>query len=408
MKLLVAIPALNEELSIESIIERSLQARDVILAGSPVTEVEVTVVSDGSTDRTVELAGAYAERVTLIVFEENRGYGAAIKEAWSRSDAEVLGFLDADGTCDPAFFSQLCTALERDQADVALGCRLNDDSAMPLVRRLGNAVFAFVLSAFSSTKVRDTASGMRVVRRSSLPKLLPLPDGLHFTPAMSAGAILADLKVSEIDMPYHERAGRSKLRAGRDGIRFLRVILRAVTLYRPWRLFGLIGLLCAGAAVALMVNPALHYLRTRTLEEWMLYRFVVSDLAGLSAFLSLCAGYLTRRIVALTLFFDAAPDPRPGRLGALVTSRWFWLAPLSLVAGGTALVASSFIERVTTGATYEHWSRFVAMSFLFSTALILSVTRVIDHFLDLVTERLAHLRSHGAGPGDHELLTPVR
>src|SRR5262247_1663883 len=98
MKLLIVIPAYNEESSIKSIIERSLTARDNIIANSPVTEVEITVVSDGSTDRTVELASSYANWINLIVFEKNRGYGAAIKEAWNQSDADLLSFLDADGT----------------------------------------------------------------------------------------------------------------------------------------------------------------------------------------------------------------------------------------------------------------------------------------------------------------------
>jgi len=78
MKLLIAIPALNEEESIEGIVHRTLDARDHILSSSPVTAIEITVVSDGSTDRTVELARAFGDRIGLIVFPENRGYGAAI------------------------------------------------------------------------------------------------------------------------------------------------------------------------------------------------------------------------------------------------------------------------------------------------------------------------------------------
>jgi len=69
----------------------------------------------------------------------------------------------------------------REQADVVLGCRLNPDSKMPPIRRVGNLIFATILSVLSSNRVRDTASGMRVIRRSSLDSLYPLPDGLHFT-----------------------------------------------------------------------------------------------------------------------------------------------------------------------------------------------------------------------------------
>ena len=85
----IVIPALNEEDSIAETIERTLAARGVIMASGAVTEVEVTVVSDGSTDATVERARRFGDRIRLIVFERNRGYGAAIMEAWSRSDADL-------------------------------------------------------------------------------------------------------------------------------------------------------------------------------------------------------------------------------------------------------------------------------------------------------------------------------
>ena len=144
MKLMIAIPALNEEDSIESIIERSLAAREHIRANSPVTEVEIIVISDGSTDRTVERASKYKDSIRLIVFPKNRGYGAAIKEAWVQSDGELVGFLDADGTCDPKFFAFLCQALIAGNKDVVLGCRLNPQSEMPRIRRLGNKLFALL------------------------------------------------------------------------------------------------------------------------------------------------------------------------------------------------------------------------------------------------------------------------
>ncbi len=401
MKLLIAIPALNEEGSIQSIIRRSLAARAYITARSPVTDVEITVVSDGSTDRTVEFAREFPE-IDLIVFEKNRGYGAAIKEAWRKSDADLVAFLDADGTCDPNFFTDLCTTLIRQNADVVLGCRLNPESKMPLIRRIGNMIFASILTVFSSTRVRDTASGMRVVRRESVSKLMPLPDGLQFTPAMSARALLSrDLKIVEIQMPYQERTGRSKLRVGKDGLRFLKVILEAAFLYRPSRPLALLGGICLSIAVALMLMPTRYYLTHGAVTEWMIYRFVVSHLVGTSAALLFCASYLTNRIVRIALADEtgdgnAGNDSERNVVERVFTGPWFWLFPLLLNAAGVVLVIPSFLELVRTGATYEHWSRFIAMSFLCSLALILVVTRVIDYVLQLVEERLAYLHSETA------------
>ncbi len=388
MKLLIVIPALNEEASIEAIIRRALAARAEILARAPVTAVDITVVSDGSTDRTAELAARYTEWIRLVVFDRNRGYGAAIKTAWAESDAEILGFLDADGTCDPRFFAPLCQTLVHQQADVVLGCRLNARSRMPALRRAGNQLFAALLTLLSSSPVRDTASGMRVVRRAALPRLLPLPDGLHFTPAMSARALLrADVRVVEIDMPYHERAGRSKLRAGRDGLRFLRVILEAAFLYRPARPLALLGAAWLALAVLLMEGPTLAYLGRGTVEEWMIYRFLFAHLAGVATALFLCAAYLADRAAAVALGHRAGSGPAAA---AFFSSRLFWLAPLALLTGGGLLVLPGFLELVRGGATSQHWSRFIAMSLCWSVAFVLLVTKVVDYVLGLVAAQLRH------------------
>ncbi|HEY6990107.1 MAG TPA: glycosyltransferase family 2 protein [Bryobacteraceae bacterium] len=393
MKLLIAIPAYNEEQSIEPIIQRSLAAREYITAMSPVDEVDIAVVSDGSTDRTLEIAKAHDHEIKVIGFERNRGYGAAIQEAWKQSDAELLGFLDADGTCDPRFFAPLCRVIEADHADVAIGCRMNKESKMPALRRVGNTIFATLLGLFSSTRVRDTASGMRVVRRASLDKLEPLPTGMHFTPAMSARAMLdRNLKMHEIDMPYAEREGRSKLSVVRDGIRFLKVIVEAAFLYRPERPLSMLASACLAAGVLLMIEPSIYYLTHRAVAEWMIYRFIVSNLAGVAAFLLFSASYVTARIVAMTLQNGNPRRSATSMTRAFLHSGSFWVIPLLLMFFGGLLVLPSFLELVRTGATYEHWSRFIAMSFLFSLAIILLTTRACDYILDLLESRLEFLR----------------
>lgn len=396
MKLLIAIPALNEEDSIESIIQRSLAARDRICGASSVSDVEITVVSDGSTDRTVERARKYEGRIKLIVFPKNRGYGAAIQEAWHNSDAELLGFLDADGTCDPNFFRPLCDVLFREKADVVLGCRLNRDSRMPVIRRVGNFLFAGLLSALSTKWVRDTASGMRVVRRSALGDLLPLPNGMHFTPAMSAKAILSeDVKIAEIDMPYNEREGQSKLRVVKDGIRFLRVILEAAFLFRPSRPLMMLSMFFAAVAGLMMVFPTAYYIETRTVAEWMIYRFIVSEILGVVSVMLFCAAHLSRKMVWISLKGGGTPTRVQGFsfLGGLVFGRWFWAWPVVLFGLAAYLVESGFVEFVRTGHVFEHWSRFVVMSFLFLTACVLIITRLVDTVLGLLESHLSYLRS---------------
>ena len=254
----IVIPALNEEESIGSTIQRCLDAREHIRRVGRVDDIQIVVVSDGSTDRTAEIARSFADRdsaVRVIVFEQNRGYGAAIKEGFARSSGELVAFLDADGTCDPTVFADLCSTVQQEDAAVALGSRMGPDTQMPRVRRLGNNLYALLLGSLSGQAVSDTASGMRVIRRDALGRLYPLPDGLHFTPAMSARAVMSHLRIVEVPMPYAERVGESKLRVLRDGVRFLLAISDASLLYQPGRIFRLGALFCVVAAMFWAFTP---------------------------------------------------------------------------------------------------------------------------------------------------------
>lgn len=391
----IVIPALNEEESIESIIRRTLQAKQFICAHADVSDIEIIVVSDGSTDRTVERAQQFSSDIRLIIFEKNRGYGAAIKKGWEEATGNLLGFLDADGTCDPNFFAELCNLVTRQGADVALGSRLNKNSKMPPVRRVGNLLFSFLLSYLSESKVNDTASGMRVVKKDSLPFIMPLPDGLHFTPAMSARAILSDdLTILEKDMNYHEREGESKLHVWKDGVRFLNVILKATVLYKPNRLLNLAAAVSLLAALAVIAEPAFYYLRNRSLLDWMIYRFIVSNILGVLSLLFFSASYLSEKMVKITLSKDINMINENKSLVAKVyNSKLIWVIATVFFITGVGMVIQSVIERINTGHTNEHWSRYIALSFFLVSAFVLVVTKVIDFVLQLITERVLYLQS---------------
>lgn len=260
MRFALVIPALNEEEAIAATLRRALAACSKVVAATPVTEMRIVFVNDGSTDRTQEIVDQPEfDRVVRVRFPQNRGYGAAIKAGWRATDAELVGFMDADGTCDPDFSVSLLRRLLDTGADVVLAGRMNPLSKMPPVRRLGNAFFARLLAILSGRTLTDSASGFRIVRRSSLPWIAPLPDRLHFTPAMSSICLMNPrLRVEEVPMPYEERIGRSKLSVLRDGLRFLDIMVFTAVFFRARRLFGALGILLAAlaAGIALVMRAA--------------------------------------------------------------------------------------------------------------------------------------------------------
>jgi glycosyltransferase involved in cell wall biosynthesis len=394
MKLSVVIPALNEEESIASIIERTLNAENYLKQNSPVTSLEIIVVSDGSTDKTVEIAKTYLPKIKLIVFEKNKGYGAAIKQGWSEATGELLAFIDADGTCDPLFFSNLCNLLNDKNADVVLGCRLNKESKMPFIRRLGNFIFAKLLTFLSSNYVKDTASGMRVVRKSSLKKIYPLPDGLHFTPAMSARALLnAEIIIAEENMPYHEREGESKLSVTKDGIRFLKVILNTAFLYRPQILINVVSLFSFLIAFALMYNPIIHYINFRNVSNWMIYRFIVSEVFALIGVVLFSSSYILHNTVWLSLSENIESNKTKGLSVKFFDSKVSTLLAIIFMFLGVYIISDSLLTRFETGKTNEHWSRYIIFSYLEVTALILFVTKWCKWILELLKDRIVFIQS---------------
>ena len=96
---------------------------------------------------------------------------------------------------------------------------------MPLTRRIGNTLFAGLVTMIGNIRITDSASGQRILKREVLEKLYPLPDGLNFTPVMSTRALHEELKMIEVPIRYEEREGESKLSVVRDGLRFLFTIL---------------------------------------------------------------------------------------------------------------------------------------------------------------------------------------
>lgn len=384
MKLGIVIPAYNEEDAIGQTIQRTLEAKENIIAQSPISEIEVIVVSDGSTDRTVEIASEY-ENVKTIVFEKNRGYGAAIKEGFSQSSGDVLGFLDADGTCDPNFFAELCSALEDEHADIAIGSRMGPDSKMPLVRRIGNKMYALLLGMLGNQRVGDAASGMRIIRSKSLEKLLPLPDGLNFTPAMSTRAVLdRELKIIELPMPYSERIGRSKLSVFRDGFRFFYTIIELALMYCPFRIFGATALFCVLAGILIGLYPLEYYLTNQGFLEWMIYRFLLCSLLGSFAITLLVFGTICEKLLDILIGKRPEPTFLMGITSGLLSNRWIWAVAGLLTCASFALVSPGLKQLFTTGRVQMHWSRAVVGSFGIFSAFQISIGAICFRLLEMV------------------------
>ena len=346
MKLSIIIPAYNEEQSIGSTIERTLQASQEIIKNTEVEDVEVLVINDGSKDNTKSIMQGY-KSIIPISYEKNRGYGAAIKQGFDKASGDLLSFLDADGTCNPRFFIDLVNSLIKNNADIAIGSRLGPTSKMPKIRRIGNIIYAKMINFFGNTDITDSASGMRVLKRSVLDILYPLPNGMHFTPAMTCKALMGKkLKIVEVPIEYAEREGRSKLSIIKDGRQFLKTILETAFFYKPLKFFITIALFLIIIATAYSINPFIYYMVNHHIEDSSIYRLITITVLIIAGVNLAILGLLSQHLVAL---LNARPRKN------IFNHHYFLMIGVALTIFGILLNMETLREYVSTNRIYVHW-----------------------------------------------------
>jgi len=184
-KVIVALPAYNEEKYIAGIVSKATRYADTVL-----------VLDDGSTDDTAwdaMEAGAQVE-----YHRNNKGYGATIQSILDyarREKPDVLVTIDADGQHSPAEIPALVQAI-RDGYDLSIGCRAGKD--VPFYRRVGGttlSVFTYLLSGFW---VKDSQCGFRAYSRRAVGLIRPKENGMAVSSEIVAQAAWNRLKITEV------------------------------------------------------------------------------------------------------------------------------------------------------------------------------------------------------------------
>lgn len=219
----VVIPAFNEEDAIGATIEGLLSRH---------SWGEVLVVDDGSTDATAARAAAAGARVVRHPY--NKGNGAAVKTGIREAKGSIVLLMDGDGQHDPAEAETLVKAMG--DHDMVIGARSARDQAW--TRALGNMAFETLASWLTGRPIPDLTSGFRAARRDRLLEVVHLfPNGFSYPTTSCLAFLKAGHNVAFVPVKARPRIGTSKIRLLRDGVRFLLIILKIVTLYSPLKIF---------------------------------------------------------------------------------------------------------------------------------------------------------------------------
>lgn len=192
--------------------------------GIPDADVRFLVAMDGCTDDTAAVVASHAhqdDRVVALPFPR-MGKGGVLAEAFRLADAELVGFVDADGATPPSEFLRLVDATAG--ADGAIASRRHHAAilpgARPAGRRVASAGFATVVRGLFHLPYADTQCGAKVFRRAALDRALPhlASQGFLFDVDLLYVMARQGFHVVEVPTVWTDRAG-SKLALRRDARR---------------------------------------------------------------------------------------------------------------------------------------------------------------------------------------------
>jgi glycosyltransferase involved in cell wall biosynthesis len=200
------IPAYNEEDSIEV----ALFTLDGVVKNKKLP-YEIVVVDDGSKDKTLLKAIAYAKRndhVRVVSYNKNLGKGHAIKTGFMQATGEVVIFTDSDRDIDLGTVSRYVEALRH--GDIAIASKWHPESVveMPILRRILSHSFNIFVRLLIGTKLRDTQAGLKAIKKSTFKDIFPrlVVKRYAFDVELLAVANLYGLKVVEMPVVLHMKA----------------------------------------------------------------------------------------------------------------------------------------------------------------------------------------------------------
>jgi len=169
-KFALVIPTLNEEGTIQSVLERVCET-----LSKTQCDWEVVVVDDSSSDNTARVVEDYRQhepRVRFVVRTAERGLAGAITHGWSQSDADLVGVIDADLQHPPEVVGTLLEQIAKG-ADIAIASRYIRPGSMddwnPVRKMLSRvSVLASVPVQRVELNVEDPLSGFFIVRRECI------------------------------------------------------------------------------------------------------------------------------------------------------------------------------------------------------------------------------------------------
>tara|TARA_E500000331_G_scaffold298592_1_gene298486 strand:- start:239 stop:1123 length:885 start_codon:yes stop_codon:yes gene_type:complete len=231
LKIIVGIPAFNEEKNIASIITKLSTIADTIL-----------VCDDGSTDLTATIAKKIG--AIVIKHEKNLGYGAAIRSLFLKAkdlDGDVLVTFDADGQHRIDDIKNVIKPIVNQEADLVIGSRFLDESEkeVPQYRKVGIKVITKITNASIKKQLTDSQSGFRAYSRKIISELNPSETGMGVSTEILIKASSKNFRIVEVPIKIIYEGNTSTHNPITHGSSVIISTIKYTSLQRPLTFYGI-------------------------------------------------------------------------------------------------------------------------------------------------------------------------
>jgi len=197
----VVIPAYNEAQTIRQVV--------AAVRNSPVSQIEIIVVDDGSTDGTRQILKDIRSQIDLVILrEKNGGKGAALRDGFQAAKGQIVLIQDADLEYDPRDYTRLLQPILEERADVVYGSRFVGSQPHRVVyfsHYLANMMLTCLSNFFNNLNLSDMETGYKAFRSEVIKKITLEENGFGIEPELTAKVAAQKIRLYEVGIGYYGR-----------------------------------------------------------------------------------------------------------------------------------------------------------------------------------------------------------
>ena len=233
MKIVIGIPAFNEEKNI-----------GVILTKLKKISKDIIVCDDGSSDLTAEIAKGLGANV--ISHKRNLGYGAGIRTIFLKAkeiNADILITFDADGQHRIEDISTILKPMTNDEADIIIGSRfLVENNEIPKYRKIGIKAITSITNSSIGKKLSDSQSGFRAYNKKILENITPSESGMGVSTEILIKASKNKFRIKEVPIIVSYEGETSTHNPVSHGASVVLSTIKFTSIEHPLKFYGISGM----------------------------------------------------------------------------------------------------------------------------------------------------------------------